>query len=255
MIKVIFCALNEEQSLKKFLIDLSHELQILATKYNQESEIIVCLDGSTDKSFELVSALQDFHPITILPLKNQRGLGLAYKRLFKHILNNENEDDDIIISLDSDNTHNPNQIHEMFEYFNENSLDFLVASRYCNTSIMKEFPLHRKCVSKAVSILFQSLFRVKKINGQKLLDFTSGYRFYKLEKLKELYKNRGDKIITEPEFTYTCELVVRLARLKSRIDEIAISYEYNNKIGKSKLRLGRNFIRLIALTFKLLFFK
>jgi len=60
-----------------------------------------------------------------------------------------------------------------------------------------------------------------------------------------------NNFITEPEFTYTCEFAIKLSRLESRFDEIAIYYEYGKKIGASKLRIMRNFWRLMLLLFKL----
>ncbi len=247
MIKIIFCALDEAQNLKKLLVNLSHEMQIS----HPDFEIIACLDGSKDDSFELLSAFAKFHPVKILPLKNERGLGLAFKRLFLDVIENS-ADDDLIISLDADNTHNPEQISEMIEHFQENNLDLLVASRFCSKSTMNDFPLRRKLISKSSSIMLQNLFSVRKISGEKLQDFTSGYRVYKAEKLKKLFAQQQNQFITEPEFTYTCELLIKLARINCRTDEIAISYDYGKKIGASKLRLMRNFWRLIILLGKLM---
>ena len=78
-------------------------------------------------------------------------------------------------------------------------------------------------------------------------DYTSGYRIYCAKKIKELYEKEGEQFIREPEFTYTCELLIRLSKINSRIDEIAISYEYEKKLEKSKLRVMRNFYRLIVM--------
>lgn len=246
MIKIIFCALNEAQNLKKFLINISHELQ--AT--NSDFEIIACLDGSNDESLELLTAFANFHRIKILPLKNERGLGLAYKRLFLDVIANS-ADHDQIISLDADNTHNPAQIPAMLEHFKNNDLDILVASRFCSESSMNDFPLLRKFISKSVSLLLQFLFSVRKISGKNLQDFTSGFRIYKAEKLKKLYAKEKNQFITEPDFTYTCELLIKLSRLGCRIDEVALIYDYGKKLGASKLRIMRNFGRLLILILKL----
>ena len=246
MIKIIFCALNEAQSLKKLLVNIGHEMQVLGHDY----EIIACLDGSTDESFQLLTDFQKFHPIKILPLKNERGLGLAYKRLFLEVVKNSAEDD-LVISLDADNTHDPEQISEMLQNFESNALDVLVASRFCNKSIMADFPLHRKLISKSTSIILQNLFAIEKKSGGFLQDYTSGYRIYKVTKLKELFEIHQDNFITEPEFTYTCELLIKLSRLDCDIEETAISYDYGKKIGVSKLRILRNFWRLMILITKL----
>lgn len=246
MIKIIFCALNEEQNLQKLLVNLSHEMQVM----QRDFEIIACLDGSTDGSLRVLEDFSKFHSVKVLPLKNERGLGLAYKRLFLDVIQNS-APDDLVISLDADSTHNPEQIPQMIEHFENNSLDFLVASRFCGNSVMADFPIHRQFISKSISILLQNLFAVRKINGEKLQDFTSGYRVYKVGNLQKLYAQQKNEFISEPEFTYTCELLIKLARLNSRLDEIAISYDYGKKIGKSKLRIMRNFWRLMILLGKL----
>lgn len=212
-------------------------------------QIIACLDGSKDESFALVSDLAKFYPIKILPLKNERGLGFAFKRLFLEVIETS-ADQDLVISLDADNTHNPKQIASMLGHFKRNNLDLLVASRFCKNSLILGFPLHRKLISKAISLLLQNLFSVKKISGAKLQDFTSGYRIYKVEKLKKLLALEKNKFITEQEFTYTCELLLKLAHINCRINEIAISYDYSKKLGASKLRLWRNFWCLVALLSK-----
>ncbi len=241
MIKIIFCAFNEAENLGKFLVNLNHELNILG----EDFEIIACLDGSNDNSLDVLS---DFK-VKILPIENKRGLGLAYKRLFLEMIDGCN-DGDLIISLDADNTHNPDQIPQMLKHFRANNLDVLIASRFLNLSIMKAFPLHRKFISKTTSLLLQNLFAVKRINGEKLQDYTSGYRVYSAKKLKELFAARKNKFITEPEFTYTCELLLNLARINSHFDEIEISYDYGEKMGKSKLRIMRNLWRLMVLLIK-----
>ncbi len=242
MIKIILCAYNEAQNLKTLLANLNHELSGL----KQNFEIIICIDGTTDESESIINEFAKICKIKILPPKNQRGLGVAFKRIFLEVINNSS-DDDLIISLDADNSHNPSQIPAMIEHFEKNSLDFLVASRFCDHSSMQHFPLHRKFISKTVSLLLQTLFPIKKISGKKIQDYTSGYRIYKAKKLKDLYKIKKDNFIREPEFTYTCELLVKLSQLQGRFDEIAILYEYEKKLGISKLRIGRNFYRLLIL--------
>lgn len=206
----------------------------------------MCIDGTSDRSPRVISEFQKSHKITVLPKKSQRGLGLAYKRLFVEVIENS-ADEDLLITLDADNTHNPQQITEMIKHFKNNSLDLLVASRFCGNSVMSNFPIHRRFISKGTSLLLQNIFAVKRISGEKLQDYSSGYRIYKNEKLKKLFAKEKEDFITEPEFTYTCELLIKLSRLNSRLDEIPIFYDYGKKVGKSKLRIGRNFWRLLVM--------
>lgn len=248
MIKVIFCALNEEKNLEKFLHDLSQVKQVL----QRDLEIVTCLDGTTDGSLAVIEKHRQNIAIKVLPQVNARGLGNAYKRIFSDIVPTLAADD-LIISLDADNTHNPAEIVKMLAHFDQNSLDVLIASRFSTTSEMTGFPLHRKLISKTTSILLQLLFAVKKINGKNLQDYTSGYRIYRAGILQKLYAAKKEQFITEPEFTYTCELMIKLSRVKARIDEISFPYDYGQKFGDSKLRFGRNLWRLAVLVVTLNF--
>ncbi len=246
LIKVIFAALNEEKNLPKLIADINSSFNYINIRY----QIIICIDASNDRSFEILSELQKQYPIKILEFKNQRGLGLAFKRLIKEATL-DSDDQDLVISLDADNSHACSQIAEMVKYFNNNDLDFLVASRFCSNSSSKGFPLYRQLISKSVSILLQILFPIIKKSGGRLKDYTSGFRIYGTKILKKSLEIYGDDYIKEPEFTYTCEFLIKLAKINAIIDETPISYNYDQKIGKSKLKIGKNFLRLMILIYNL----
>ena len=83
------------------------------------------------------------------------------------------------------------------------------------------------------------------------MDYTSGYRIYSHKIIKKLYEKYQDNFICEPEFTYTCEILIKISKLTNQIGEIAIHYDYHKKIGKSKMRIIQNLIRLIAMIINL----
>lgn len=247
MIKIIFAALNEEKNLPKLIADISKSFNYSNSTY----QIIICIDASSDDSFKILSELQKTYPIKILEFQNQRGLGLAFKRLIKEATI-DSSDDDLVISLDADNSHACSQFEEMIKYFNEHQLDLLIASRFCKSSKSKGFPLYRQLISKSVSIILQTLFPITNKSGTKLKDYTSGYRIYKAAILKKSLEAYGNNYIAETEFTYTCEFLIKLARINAIIDETPISYNYDQKVGKSKLKIGKNFLRLMILIAKLM---
>ena len=245
MIKIILCALNEAQNLTKLLPDINCEVKKITNDY----QIIICLDGSNDNSFSLISNLQNLYPIKILEPQNQRGLGLAYKRIFLDAIKNC-ADDDLIISLDADNTHNPSQITDLIQLCKTQNLDLAIASRFCRQSITSNFPLHRKFISKITSLVLQTIFPIKTISGNRLQDYSSGYRAYKAKKLKELFYIYHDNFITEKDFIYTCEILLNIAQTNSRINELPLVYDYGKKIGKSKLKILENSQGLLKLIFR-----
>lgn len=247
MIKVILCAYNESKNLKKLLVDLIYELKLI----NKPFEIIFCIDCSNDDSSSIIKEFQDHHPVKVIPQQNKRGLGIAFKRIFKYVLQENFNKDDIIISLDADNTHKPEQIIDMLKHFENNHLDVLIASRFHNKSSVINFPIYRTCISISVATLLNLIFAVKDINKKNIKDYTSGYRIYNSSKLEDLYNRLGDDFILEPEFTYTSELLIKLYKTGARIDEFPIVYDYKSKIGNSKINLLKNFFRLIILIINL----
>jgi dolichol-phosphate mannosyltransferase len=248
LIKIILCAFNEAKNIQKLIPSIIHEFELM----QREFEIIFCLDCSTDNSVEIIENFKNKCLITILPIDNQRGLGLAYKKAFLHVIFNA-KPEDLIISFDADCTHNPSQLKNMIKVFDEKNLDFMVASRFVNSSSIAHFPKYRKLISSSISLFLQSLFPIK--NSQnKIKDYTSGYRIYKNNILQKLYKKLATKFITETDFTCLIEILIKLnqQKLLNNFEEYPIQYEYGEKIGASKLRLSRNFYRLIILSIKLL---
>ena len=242
MIKIILCAFNEAQNLNTLLPNINRDVKKITNDY----EIIICLDGSSDESLQLISELQKLYPIRVLEPQNQRGLGLAYKRIFLDVIKNcQNED--LVISLDADNTHDPAQINDLVSLCQKNNLDLAVASRFCAASVTNDFPFYRKCISKVTSLVLQTIFPIKKVSGSNLQDYSSGYRAYKAQKLKELYRIHQDNFVTEKDFIYTCEILLNLAQINSRIEELPLIYDYGKKIGKSKLKILQNSQGLLKL--------
>ncbi len=248
MIKIILCAFNEAKNIEKLIPSIIHEFELMQRKF----EIIFCLDCSTDNSVEVIDKYKKICPITILPIENQRGLGIAYRKAFLYTIFNS-DCHDLIVSFDADCSHNPSQLKDMIKIFENKNLDFMVASRFVNKSSMSHFPLYRKIISKSISIFLQKIFPIK--NQESIIkDYTSGYRIYKNHILQNLYKKIGKNIIQENDFTCLIEILIKLNKNKliNNFEEFPIKYEYGEKIGASKLRLFHNFYRLIILTTKLL---
>lgn len=247
MLRIIFCALNEAKSLPKFLGNITKTTAQIGLPY----EIVICLDGTSDNSLQVVEQWQQNFPIRALPLQNQRGLGLAYKRIFIDLIH-KTEPNDLIISLDADNTHDPSGMINMIKQFQRDNLDVLIASRFVEKSSMTGFPLRRQLISKTTSLVLQTLFGARLISGKKLRDYTSGYRIYRSAILQKIFTKESEQFVTETEFTYTCELLIKLSRIDARIDETSFPYDYSQKIGASKLNFWRNLKCLLLLIPRLL---
>lgn len=268
MIIIALAALNEATNLEKIIVEFSSEICKLQSDNNKISQrdlelkqyiphFIICIDGSSDNSQEIISKLQDVYPITLLPPQNTRGLGLAFGRIFDYFLNNYHKGD-ILITLDADLTHQSADLSKLMMAFKTEKHDLIIGSRFCNGSKISGFPLFRIFISRSVAILLKILTFIITKEKSKINDYTSGYRIYKFEKLQELQTlaiSKKESLIEEVHFTYTVEILLKLIRLKANIYEVGIDYCYKNKIGKSKLNFFNNFVGLISLILRFFFMK
>ncbi len=172
-------------------------------------DVIVIDDGSLDKTLE--NSL-DAGAIVVRHLKN-RGKGAALKTGFKHALNLNG---DIIITLDADGQHDPQEIPLFIKKINE-GFDVVIGSRFLGEKT--KMPLQRVLSNKITTLLLRFF-------GVKVSDSQSGFRAFKKEVLKEI-KFNSERYIAESE------ILIETAKKKFRIGEVNIktTYEgYSSKI-------------------------
>jgi len=248
MLYVLLPCLNEAENIKILVKKISD----VCKKDFKQFQILVCQDGSTDDTSEVVKKLSKDIPVELLSYKKQRGLGKAFNRLIQEVVKRSKKDSDFAIFLDADNSHSPKHFKEVKKKI-DNGYSVVVVSRFCEKSVMKGFSLFRTCLSLGISIVLRSLFPIRKDDDTKLKDYTSSYRGYTVGVLKKAFKIYGKEgFVTEAQFTYTFEVLTKLNLINTKITEIPLDYRYDEKIGESKLNLYKNGICFVQLIFKLL---
>ena len=71
-------------------------------------------DGSSDETGTLVQEAADNGPVTLLTHSVNQGLGRAMHTGIEYVCNTWSGDD-ILVTMDADNTHDPELIHEMYK--------------------------------------------------------------------------------------------------------------------------------------------
>lgn len=184
--------------------------ELLNRIYPFSSKIICVDDGSTDGSKEL---LEPNDKIILLSNGKNRGKGFALKvGLMKALEYNC----DIIITIDADLQHLPEQIPQFAEAIS--NFDVVVGNRL--TSI-KGMPCHR------IASNFLTSWMLSKKTGIKILDSQSGYRAFKKEIVKSI-------LPVETGFEAETEMLINAAFAKKSIGFVNIPIIYNNN--KSKMR-------------------
>ena len=105
----------------------------------------------------------------------------------------------IIIEMDADFSHNPNEIKKNLKLFIKKKIDLLISSRYLDKSKIINWPLKRRIFSRCANYLARSLLNIP------LTDFTNGFRIYSKNTFKIITRNCGkigDGFIILSEIVY-----------------------------------------------------
>ena len=237
--RIIFAlpAFNEEQTLPPLL----ERIQMEMAKHSADYKVIVVDDGSTDGTANVVDQASIQMPVKLEPHKQNQGLGAAIRTGLRAAAC-EARPDDIIVTMDADNTQPPELVHQMARQIG-NGYDIVVASRYQKGGKVTGLAAHRHLLSYGARWMFSMAFPIRGLR-----DFTSGFRAYRASLIQEAFDRFGNDLVTEPGFACMTDLMIKLRRLKPRVCEVAMVLSYGNKVGASKMRV----VKTILDSFKLI---
>ena len=234
---------NESKSIFSLLKDIN-KLQV---KLNYNIMCIVIDDASSDDTnLWIRKSKKEFNNIKILELKHKRNLGLnnalnsGLNLLSKRMLNN-----DILITMDGDNTHDPRLIFKMINK-HELGYDFVIASRFLKDSKVTGVSGFRFFLSYGARILYKLFWRFEGIN-----EYTCLYRSHKASLIIKFMEKYKYPYLRQKGFACTAELLSKLFSLEPKASEVPIILNYDKKITGSKIKL----FLTILMTLKILFLR
>tara|TARA_Y100000590_G_C15632156_1_gene981586 strand:- start:353 stop:1072 length:720 start_codon:yes stop_codon:yes gene_type:complete len=183
-------------------------------------DILVVDDNSPDQTYEKVKELKkDFSNLFLIINNKKSGIGKAYIKGFEYAISNNYSK---VIQIDSDMSHNPNDIIKLLE--SSNSYDLVIGSRYINGIRIINWPLSRLALS-----YFANLY-AKIITGLTIHDCTGGFKCIDVNVLKSLNLSN----INSQGYSFQIEINYRAHIKKYKIKEIPIIFT-DRTIGKSKM--------------------
>lgn len=234
-------AYNEERNIGR-LLDKIHALR---TELGNSLYVIIVNDGSTDSTETVLKDYADrYEYIQYINHPQNMGLGNAMNTLLQYAAQNL-DDEDILITFDADNTHNPNIIPYMIDVLTGKNLDIVIASRF--TKGGKEIGLSRirKIYSRGAMIFCRLIFHINNVR-----DYSCGYRAYKIGYLKKLIATYGGKVVSSKGFECMVEILAKAGKIGVRAGEYPLVLEYNLKEGQSKMNVKKTIMGYMRLAFK-----
>jgi len=187
-------------------------------------EVIAINDGSKDGTFKILRKLG----VTVINHPKNKGLGCALRDGFKEALK---KGFDIIVTLDSDGQHNPEDIERLVTRLKKNQADVVIGSRLLDQKEWSNFPKTRLYGNRLMT-LFTNLICHKKVTT----DSQGGYRAFKREALKKLE-------LKAERMEISSEIIFEVAKNNLRLKEIPIKATYDREI--SNVKAFRDIYRIL----------
>jgi dolichol-phosphate mannosyltransferase len=242
VIFVVLPAYNEAEALPRLLARLAGA----SNHYFRHDplRVIVANDGSVDGTPDVARAAAGAHGLhcEVITHEVNRGLGEAIKTGLTSALARSTNGDDIIFTMDSDDTHLPGLMPRMAQMIDEGN-DLVIASRYQNGARMVGIPWFRQVLSTGLSILFRVVYP---ISGAR--DYSCGYRAYRAGVLRTAVERFGDTLFAERGFACMVDILIKMHLVGAVINEAPMILRYDRKPGATKMPVKKT----IAQTFRLL---
>lgn len=155
-----------------------------------DAELIVCEDGSTDGTVEILTRLSQELDFTYLHSDQRKG----YLRAVREALQRGTKE--WIFFSDSDNTHDPEDVWLLIQEVEKNQLDFCTGEKRKRAD-----PFYRKFFSWGFTMLIWALFGVKQHS------INAGFKLMKKEIVEQIVPK-----VQYLKYGFSAELTIRVAK-------------------------------------------
>lgn len=215
-VSVVIAAYNEVETIDPLTRRLHAALKSIP---DCTRELIFVVEGRDGTREALEARAAEVPGIRILYREEPTGLGEAFRRGFAAVA----EDAEIVVTLDADLNHQPEEIPRLVAILHDTGADVVVGSRFVAGSRVEGSPLWKRALSGAANLAMRWLY------GLRVLDATSGFRIYRKVVLQEVsYSSNA--------FSFLPELLIRINAAGYRIIEEPIHFIFRRE-GTSKLPL------------------
>lgn len=171
------------------------------------TDVVVCDDGSSDNTSEEAKnagAILIRHP-------RNKGYGGAIRTLFQVAREMKA---DIMVTLDSDGQHDPDQIPLLLQPITKNGYDIVIGSRFLNESDREKVPIYRSFGIRTITKFTQV------VSYDSLTDAQSGFRAYNQKALSKID-------LSEEGMAVSTEILIRAKEGNLSIKEVPVTIRYD----------------------------
>lgn len=187
------------------------------------SDVLIVDDNSPDGTGDYADRLaaRD-EQVSVLHREAKNGLGGAYIEGFRWGMERGY---DVLVELDADGSHQPEQLPELLEMIDE--ADLVIGSRWVSGGAVVNWPVHREITSRLGSLYSRMLL------GLRVRDVTAGFRVFRRTTLESIDLDAIESV----GYGFQVDMTFRVAGLRGRIVEVPITF-VERTMGESKMNSG-----------------
>lgn len=227
MIYALLPAYNEEIALPRLVKKFDDSLKSMAEGYR----IVIQDDGSTDGTVAVARDLSQSYPITILRHEHNQGLGETMRDGFRALLKTL-RDEDRVVTLDCDDTHEPKFVPAALEKIRAGA-DVVALSRFCRGGGQEGLSFTKTILSRGAGLFLKTFFPIRGV-----WEYSCNFRVFSGAILKKADRVYGRDFIRLARlgFAVAPEILVKMRMLDARIEESPFVLRYDQKPTASKNR-------------------
>ncbi len=227
MIWVFLPAYNEEIALPRLVKKFDDTLKTGPEPYR----VVIQDDGSSDGTVAAAEELAKKYPVTVLRHAKNMGLGETMRDGFRWLVNNV-RDEDAVVTLDCDDTHEPKFVPPAVQKL-RSGYDVVALSRFCEGGGQEGLSGTKTFLSQGAGLFLKFFFPIRGVR-----EYSCNFRVYTGAVLKKADRTfgRGFIRLAHLGFAVSPELLIKMRMLGARIAESPFVLRYDQKPTASKNR-------------------
>ena len=240
MIYIFLPAFNEEIALPR----LTAKFDDVLNKGPEPYKIVILDDGSSDKTVEVAHELGKRYPIEVLRHEKNKGLGETMRDGFDYLVKTVG-DDDVVVTLDCDDTHEPKFVPPAIQKL-RSGYDVIALSRFCEGGGQEGLSATKSTLSRGAGIFLKLFFPIRGVR-----EYSCNFRVFRGAILKKADRVFGKNFIRLAHlgFVVSPEILIKMRMLGARIAESPFVLRYDQKPTASAnrpLRTIRGYFALVG---------
>lgn len=234
---------NEEENMEDLLQSLH---QVRGELGSYDCRFFLLDDGSTDNTVEKFKNFSERQhlAVEILSLQKNTGPGAAFRMGFNHVIPLM-KDQDLVISMEGDNTSRVELIKTMIHRLHTENYDMVLASAYAYGGGFKHTNPLRLFLSQSANTMTRYFLQIYGIHT-----LSSFFRLHNYQSMQTLKKYYGSNIIHSEGFECMIEMLAKCTHLNLKISEVPMVVDWSRRKGKSKMKVFKTIFKYFELFFK-----